>query len=62
MEVFNQVWTSPETLPTKDEIASPQSWLERVDGGAHDRRAHGDGTHRDGTHGDGVDDSGAAAS
>jgi Zincin-like metallopeptidase len=28
--VFNRVWTSPETLPTMDEIASPQAWLERV--------------------------------
>ncbi len=57
MAVFNKVWTSPETLPTKDEITDPQSWLERVDGGAHGRRGSGDGTH-----GDGVDDSGAAAS
>ena len=24
MEVFNKVWTSPETLPTRDEITSPQ--------------------------------------
>ena len=30
MEVFNKVWTSPETLPTRDEITSPRSWLERV--------------------------------
>jgi coenzyme F420 biosynthesis associated uncharacterized protein len=32
MATFNKVWTSPETLPTKDEITSPQSWLARVDG------------------------------
>jgi hypothetical protein len=32
MDVFNKVWTSPETLPTRDEIASPQSWLDRVGG------------------------------
>jgi coenzyme F420 biosynthesis associated uncharacterized protein len=32
MAVFNKVWTSPETLPTRDEIANPQSWLARVDG------------------------------
>jgi len=32
MTVFNRVWTSPQTLPTKDEITSPQSWLARVDG------------------------------
>ena len=37
MEVFNKVWTSPETLPTKDEIASPQAWLDRVGGsGGHE--------------------------
>ena len=34
MEVFNKVWTSPETLPTTDELASPQLWLERVGGSA----------------------------
>ena len=38
MEVFNKVWTSPETLPTKDEIASPQAWLDRV-GGSGGRRS-----------------------
>jgi uncharacterized protein (DUF2342 family) len=32
MPVFNKVWTSPDTLPTKDELTSPRSWLERVDG------------------------------
>jgi coenzyme F420 biosynthesis associated uncharacterized protein len=32
MATFNKVWTSPETLPTKDEITSPQAWLARVDG------------------------------
>jgi coenzyme F420 biosynthesis associated uncharacterized protein len=31
MATFNKVWTSPETLPTKDELASPRSWLERMD-------------------------------
>jgi coenzyme F420 biosynthesis associated uncharacterized protein len=34
MDTFNKVWTSPETLPTRDELLSPQSWLERVDRGA----------------------------
>jgi len=33
MATFNKVWTSPETLPTPEEIAGPLSWLERVDGG-----------------------------
>jgi coenzyme F420 biosynthesis associated uncharacterized protein len=32
MATFNKVWTSPETLPTTDELASPQLWLERVGG------------------------------
>jgi coenzyme F420 biosynthesis associated uncharacterized protein len=30
MTTFNKVWTSPETLPTKDEFAHPQEWLDRV--------------------------------
>jgi coenzyme F420 biosynthesis associated uncharacterized protein len=34
MTAFNKVWTSPEHLPTKDEIANPRSWLERMDGAA----------------------------
>ena len=29
-ELFNQVWTSPETLPTIDEIRSPELWIARV--------------------------------
>jgi coenzyme F420 biosynthesis associated uncharacterized protein len=32
MSVFNRVWTSPDTLPTREEIISPVSWLQRVDG------------------------------
>jgi putative hydrolase len=32
MATFNQIWTSPESLPTKDELASPRLWLERMDG------------------------------
>ena len=27
---FNQVWTSPETLPTTAEIADPGAWVRRV--------------------------------
>jgi uncharacterized protein (DUF2342 family) len=34
MTAFNRVWTSPQTLPTKEEFAHPLHWLERVDGGA----------------------------
>lgn len=30
MAGFNKVWTSPETLPTRDELANPGEWLERV--------------------------------
>ena len=30
MTGFNQVWTSPETLPSKEEIADPALWLARV--------------------------------
>jgi Zincin-like metallopeptidase len=32
METFNRVWTSPETLPAKEELTSPRLWLERVGG------------------------------
>jgi coenzyme F420 biosynthesis associated uncharacterized protein len=27
---FNQVWTSPETLPTRAEISDPKAWMARV--------------------------------
>jgi coenzyme F420 biosynthesis associated uncharacterized protein len=30
MPGFNRVWTSPETLPTKSELAKPADWLARV--------------------------------
>jgi coenzyme F420 biosynthesis associated uncharacterized protein len=30
MADFNKVWTSPETLPTKEEFADPHLWVERV--------------------------------
>ena len=32
MAGFNQVWTSPATLPTKDEITDPGRWVSRVHG------------------------------
>ncbi|GAA2062817.1 zinc-dependent metalloprotease [Streptomyces albiaxialis] len=30
MDGFNKVWTSPNTLPTKAEIAKPADWIARV--------------------------------
>ncbi|WP_030452943.1 zinc-dependent metalloprotease [Herbidospora cretacea] len=30
MDGFNRVWTSPETLPSRQEIADPQAWMRRV--------------------------------
>jgi coenzyme F420 biosynthesis associated uncharacterized protein len=30
MSGFNRVWTSPETLPTRSELAKPSDWLARV--------------------------------
>jgi coenzyme F420 biosynthesis associated uncharacterized protein len=30
MERFNKVWTSPQTLPTRAELATPAEWLARV--------------------------------
>ncbi|WP_093597025.1 zinc-dependent metalloprotease [Streptomyces griseoaurantiacus] len=30
MDGFNRVWTSPNTLPTKAEIAAPGDWIARV--------------------------------
>ena len=33
MPVFNRVWTSPETLPVRAELADPHLWLDRVGGG-----------------------------
>ncbi|MFV2121192.1 zinc-dependent metalloprotease [Streptomyces sp. Act-28] len=34
MAGFNRVWTSPNTLPTKAEIAKPAEWVARVHGRA----------------------------
>jgi coenzyme F420 biosynthesis associated uncharacterized protein len=30
MDGFNRVWTSPNTLPTRAEIADPDAWIRRV--------------------------------
>jgi coenzyme F420 biosynthesis associated uncharacterized protein len=30
MAGFNQVWTSPDTLPTRAELADPKAWVARV--------------------------------
>ena len=32
MDGFNKIWTSPETLPTIQEIADPDAWISRVIG------------------------------
>ncbi len=32
MAEFNKVWTSPDTLPTREELAQPSEWLNRVAG------------------------------
>jgi len=32
MTGFNQVWTSPETLPSKEELHDPAAWIARVHG------------------------------
>jgi coenzyme F420 biosynthesis associated uncharacterized protein len=53
MEVFNKVWTSPETLPTRDEITSPRSWLDRV-GDITRSETNGHGTDRSETNGSGT--------
>jgi coenzyme F420 biosynthesis associated uncharacterized protein len=34
MAAFNMVWTSPQTLPTREELSAPHAWLERVGNGA----------------------------
>ncbi|GHJ97038.1 hypothetical protein SNE510_65570 [Streptomyces sp. NE5-10] len=34
MDGFNRVWTSPNTLPTKSEIAAPADWIARVHRGS----------------------------
>ncbi|MFR9795201.1 zinc-dependent metalloprotease [Streptomyces sp. MS06] len=36
MDGFNRVWTSPNTLPTKSEIAAPADWVARVHGKSDD--------------------------
>jgi coenzyme F420 biosynthesis associated uncharacterized protein len=30
MERFNEIWTSPGTLPTRSDITDPAAWIERV--------------------------------
>lgn len=32
LDGFNAVWTNPDTLPSKDEIADPAAWVTRVHG------------------------------
>jgi coenzyme F420 biosynthesis associated uncharacterized protein len=45
MATFNRVWTSPETLPTRDEITNPRAWLERVGGATPGDHALGSAGH-----------------
>ena len=33
MSAFNQVWASPQTLPTRQEFTNPRAWLDRVGSG-----------------------------
>jgi coenzyme F420 biosynthesis associated uncharacterized protein len=33
MDGFNKVWDSPETMPTRSEIANPRAWIARVAAG-----------------------------
>ncbi|WP_449483356.1 zinc-dependent metalloprotease [Streptomyces avidinii] len=44
MDGFNRVWTSPNTLPTKAEIASPADWVARIHrkGGEQGEEARGE--------------------
>jgi coenzyme F420 biosynthesis associated uncharacterized protein len=35
MQGFNAVWTSPDTLPRKDELSAPGDWVRRVHGRPH---------------------------
>jgi putative hydrolase len=32
MDGFNQVWTAPENLPSREEIGDPSAWVRRVHG------------------------------
>jgi coenzyme F420 biosynthesis associated uncharacterized protein len=32
MDGFNRIWTGPNTLPTKNEIANPDAWVSRLHG------------------------------
>jgi coenzyme F420 biosynthesis associated uncharacterized protein len=48
MPVFNKVWTSPETLPTKAELGDPHAWLDRVALGIDRSGANGSGAHESG--------------
>ncbi|MEU3712590.1 zinc-dependent metalloprotease [Streptomyces catenulae] len=43
MDGFNRVWTSPNTLPTKQEIAAPADWIARVKGAGDGASGAGDG-------------------
>ena len=40
MDGFNQIWTSPQTLPLTSEINDPDSWVARVHGAPASASAH----------------------
>ncbi len=52
MDGFNRVWTSPDTLPTKDEITDPHAWMGRVLGTRSLDSSPGDSAPGDPSHGD----------
>ncbi|MFG3441479.1 zinc-dependent metalloprotease [Nonomuraea sp. NPDC047897] len=66
MDGFNQVWTSPETLPTIAEISDPDAWIRRVIGSpalpATDQAPSGQPVTDSGTTDSGTTDSGTTDS
>jgi coenzyme F420 biosynthesis associated uncharacterized protein len=61
MAEFNRVWTSPETLPTREEIKEPAAWIARVVG-ARAIEASADGTSPNGASSNGVSANGEGGS
>jgi len=60
MDVFNKIWDSPQTLPTRAELGAPQAWLDRVaDGGTGQGGADHNGADHNGADHNGAGDNGA---